>query len=210
MSVSHRLLVCSHNPGKIREIRAILSDIPMNVLTTEDFPALPEPIEDAKTFVENARIKARSAYEHTGCWALADDSGLVVPALGGEPGVDSAYYAGHHPDRVQREQANRNKLIAAIQHIPTEQRSAYFVCTLVFLWEGGEAVFEGRCEGVIIPEERGSHGFGFDPLFWIPEQEKTLAELEPIEKNQRSHRARALQAFRTWLLAWLPQQMPLA
>ncbi len=206
MSSNHRLLICSHNPGKIREMRAILSDLPISVLSAEDFPALPEPVEDAKTFVENARIKARSAWEHAGGWVLADDSGLVVPALGGEPGVDSAYYAGHHPDRRQREQANRDKLRSAIVSIPTEQRAAYFVCTLVFLWEGGEAVFEGRCEGEIIPEERGDHGFGFDPLFLIPVYGRTLAQLEPAEKNQISHRAHALQAFRAWLSTWLPQQ----
>ncbi|MCB9641934.1 MAG: RdgB/HAM1 family non-canonical purine NTP pyrophosphatase [Myxococcales bacterium] len=203
MSHKHRLLVCTHNPGKIREIRSLLSDLPLEVLTAEDVPDLPEPVEDAKTFVENARIKARSAFEHTGMWTLADDSGLVVPALGGDPGVDSAYYAGHHPDRVERERANRHKLSQTIQSIPNEQRDAYFVCTLVFLWDGGEQVFEGRCEGQIITEERGQHGFGFDPLFLIPSLGKTLAELEPEEKNSRSHRANALKAFRAWLPAWL-------
>lgn len=193
----NELLICTHNAGKTKEITAYLKDLPIRLWTAADIPDLPEPVEDAESFLGNARIKARSAWLHTGLPSLADDSGLIVPALGGLPGVNSASYAGitgPHKDR-----ANRAKLLDAIRDLSSEQRHAAFVCTLV-LWMGDqEWVFEGRCDGLLITEERGDNGFGYDPVFVWPATGLTLAEMSLEAKAAISHRAKALQAFRLWL-----------
>ena len=191
------LLICTHNAGKTREITALLEDLPIRLWTAREIPDLPEPVEDAETFLGNAQIKARSAWKHTGLPSLADDSGLIVPALGGLPGVHSAYYAGvTGPDK---DKANRKKLLSAIRDLSFEQRKASFVCTLVLRLGEQEAIFEGRCDGVLITEERGENGFGYDPVFLWPETGQTLAEIPITAKGAISHRARALQAFRRWL-----------
>lgn len=155
----------------------------MNVLTIEDFPALPEPIEDAKTFVENARIKARSAYEHTGCWALADDSGLVVPALGGEPGVDSAYYAGHHPDRVQREQANRKQVDRGHPTHPHRTKKRISFVRWSFFGKVAKPCLKVAVKVVIIPEERGLTVLGLIPCFGSQNKKKHSQNSNPSRKT---------------------------
>ena len=193
------LLVCTHNQGKVREITALLSDLPIRLKTASDIPDLPEPEEDGDSFLANARIKAEAARKHTGLAVLADDSGLVVPALGGAPGVHSAYYGGRADERSVRERANRERLKREIAALPNELREGYFVCVMVLLWEGGEAIFEGRCEGLLITEERGEDGFGYDPLFLWPATGQTLAEMPPEEKNRISHRALALQEAKKFL-----------
>ncbi len=191
-----KILVCTHNKGKLREIKKILEGLPIEILTVEDFPDLPDPVEDGKTFVENARIKAKSAYLHTGIPSLADDSGLIVPALDGAPGIYSARYA-QCEDKQRRDQANRDLLR---KNLAQKEKDAYFHCTvLLYQGENDEQIFQGEAHGKIIDEERGSNGFGYDPIFFLPSLNLTFAQLPPEQKNQISHRARALKKFRNWL-----------
>jgi XTP/dITP diphosphohydrolase len=160
------LIVATHNPGKVREIAAIFAEWPVTLRSLEDFPDLPEVVEDGTTFAENAIKKACAVAAFTGCPALADDSGLEVDALRGAPGVYSARFGG--PDRTD---AERNALLLErLRGVPTE--------------------------GHIALEPRGTYGFGYDPLFEVAGQAGTMAELPPAVKNRISHRARALQALR--------------
>jgi XTP/dITP diphosphohydrolase len=159
---------------------------------------MPEVVEDADTFEGNGRKKALAlaARVPPGSWAVADDSGLCVDALGGEPGVHSAYYAGHPTDNA----ANNAKLIAALRGVPLEQRTAAFHCCLVAVAPDGQVhVFEGRCPGRILSAPAGTGGFGYDPLFLPDGQERTAAELPPEIKHRISHRGRALARFIAWL-----------
>ena len=201
MSERKQLLICTHNRGKLKEIKAILEDLPVDLLTLDDIPDLPDPVEDGDTFLANALIKVRSAYAHAGLPCLGDDSGLVVPLLDGAPGIYSARYGGSQSEvREERDRVNRDKLRAEIAKKGSFPCDAYFQCTMVLcLGEGEEHAFEGRAHGQIIDEERGDGGFGYDPLFFIPEHEQTYAELSSETKNQLSHRGRALQALKAWL-----------
>lgn len=177
------------------------ASLSLELLSFHDVPDLPEPKEIGQSFLSNALIKADSAFAHTGIPALADDSGLVVPALQHAPGIHSARYAG--VDGPLRDQANRNKLIHAIQLIPVPERQAFFHCSLVLRWN--EQQFEhfvGQCHGNIVTTERGEHGFGYDPIFFLPSHQRTLAELPAVEKNRVSHRFHAIQALIRWLLAF--------
>ncbi len=191
------ILIATGNTGKLREIRAVMDDLPVVWETLQTFPEIDEPVEDGATFFENAAIKARYYSRRTGLWALADDSGLVVDALGGAPGVHSSRYAGQERD----EAANCRKLVEALRGIPAEQRSARFVCSIVCV-DGDEVLAhaEGRFEGMIVDEGRGENGFGYDPHFWVPSREMTSAELSPSDKNAMSHRGAALAAIRPELL----------
>lgn len=183
------LILATRNEGKVRELEAMLSGLDVVVTSLADHPEVPEIIEDGDTFLENARKKARAVVEITGCMALADDSGLTVIALGGAPGVNSARYAGKQGDY----KANNEKLLMEMAGVPDGKRSAAFVCTMVLARPGGEEWdVEGRCEGKIIREHRGSGGFGYDPLFYVPEEGSTMAELPMGRKNEISHRGRAL------------------
>lgn len=193
-----QIVLCTHNPKKRKELLELLADLPIKVLTPADFPGLLEPVEDGDTFVANARIKARAAFEHTGLPSLADDSGLVVSALNGEPGVYSARYAG--VEGKERDRANRDHLRNKIQSLSTDERKASFHCTLVFQTQSDtDVVFVGTCDGELIEEDRGEHGFGYDPMFFIPELNKTFAEIDAQEKAKRSHRGHALTQFVSWL-----------
>ncbi|MBU1903751.1 MAG: RdgB/HAM1 family non-canonical purine NTP pyrophosphatase, partial [Proteobacteria bacterium] len=146
-------------------------------------------IEDGQTFLENARIKARTVAQATGKWALGDDSGLVVAALNGEPGINSARYAGKQGDHA----ANNEKLLAEMKDVPQDKRQAYFTCTMVLISpDGKEWDIEEKCHGEIAYDYQGNQGFGFDPLFYLPEYQKTMAELPMSEKNKISHRGKAL------------------
>lgn len=194
-SLPAKILVCTHNPHKLEEIEAMLDDLAIEVLSTRDFPDLPEPEETGETFLANALIKADAAFAHTGLPSLADDSGLVVPALGGAPGIYSARYAG--VDGADRDQANCDRLRQELAGRPRAERAAHFHCSLVLRLQADHYLHVvGECHGEILDEERGSHGFGYDPLFWHPPSQKTLAELLPEEKNRVSHRAHALQQLR--------------
>lgn len=186
------VLLATHNPGKVREIRRITADHDWCWRCLDDFPGVPEPIEDADSFAENARKKALHYAGATGLLTLADDSGLEVDCLGGAPGVHSARYAGAGHDYL----ANNRRLVAAVAGIPLEKRSARFRCAMA-LARPGAILFEtqGTVEGVIIDEPRGHGGFGYDPHFLIPSLGRTMAELTPDEKNERSHRGQALRAM---------------
>ena len=195
-----RLLVCTHNKGKLKEIMEMLEGLSIEILTPESFPDLPDPIEDGDSFLANAHIKALSAFEHTGIPSLADDSGLVVPSLDGAPGIFSARYANANPEKEDKDQANRTLLRENLRSKSSEERAAYFMCTMVFYrGEDVEEHFEGRCHGQIIDEERGDNGFGYDPIFFVPSLQKTFAQIPSHQKNEISHRAHALKKFRNWL-----------
>jgi XTP/dITP diphosphohydrolase len=199
MSRQPTLLVATHNLGKLREFQQVLEPLGFVVQSKHDHANLPEPEEDGDTFEANALIKARAGYEHTGIPVLADDSGLVVPSLKGEPGLYSARYAGvEGPDRDLQ---NRRFLQKKLSSLSEEERVGYFHCSLV-LYNGEEVQhFEGRCHGRLLleEEERGEHGFGYDPMMFHEEQGKTMAELTPEVKNRVSHRAHALQLLLKWL-----------
>jgi XTP/dITP diphosphohydrolase len=183
-----KVVVASHNPGKLRELQAILR--PALELVPQSALGIGEAEEPHDTFVENALAKARHASEAAKLPALADDSGLCVDALGGEPGVHSAYYAGRAGSREERDARNNAKLLASLG----ERRSAYYCCLMVFLRRPDDPrplIAEGIWRGEITRSPRGSDGFGYDPLFLVPALGKTAAELSPAEKNRISHRALA-------------------
>ena len=180
-----RLVLASGNPGKIREIRALLAPLAIDVVPQSEL-GVSEADEPFETFLENALAKARHASRATGLPALADDSGLSVDALGGAPGVHSAYYAGREGNREERDARNNAKLLANLK----DDRKAHYTCAIV-LFEKTPLVAEGLWHGEIAREPRGSNGFGYDPLFLLPDG-RTAAELDPMEKNRVSHRGIAL------------------
>lgn len=184
------LIIASNNVHKIRECKSILSQFPhLDILTLLDFPDYVAPEETGQTFEENAIIKATHAAKTLNHWALADDSGLVVPALKGAPGVYSARYAGKEATDMD----NRKKLIAAMKDFDTPDRHAYFECVIALSSpEGLKKCAHGSCEGEIVDREKGGGGFGYDPLFMKHEYSKTFAELEESIKNRISHRRKAL------------------
>ena len=188
------LLIATSNPHKLDELRAILAPLAINPVGLNEAEAsdLPEPEETGETFEENAQLKAAAYARMTNRICLADDSGLEVDALDGQPGVHSARYAGVGANRAERDAANNAKLLAELDNIPDEQRSARFVCCICVASPSGEvlAASRGTFEGRIAHAPRGSHGFGYDPLLVLPDG-RTSAELPPDEKNQRSHRAAA-------------------
>lgn len=188
-----KIVLASSNAGKLKEIDAYLS--PLNIaLIPQSGLDIPDAEETGLTFIENALIKARQATRLSGLPALADDSGIVVPYLNGVPGVHSARYAGLHSDFT----ANINKLIRALDNTTSLQRKAYFYCCLVYLQNENDPcpiVAEGQWHGEITLTPIGNKGFGYDPVFYIPDLNKTAAELSIEEKNQLSHRAIALTLF---------------
>lgn len=188
------LVVGSRNAKKKIEILEILGDLPLQVQDLTAYPQAPEVVEDGDTFEANARKKASEVARAVGQWVLGEDSGLVVPALNGRPGVYSARYAGKQGD----DEANNERLLAELKPLPDDRRAAYYVCTAALADPRGEvqAVVEGRCHGVILRERRGTGGFGYDPLFLIPEYHRTFGELTPRVKHAISHRARALERLR--------------
>lgn len=183
------IVLATRNRNKASEIRAALTMPGVTFDDLDDHPEAPEVVEDGATFLDNARKKAREIARASGLVALADDSGLVVPALGGEPGVLSARYAGASADDA----ANRRKLIARLRDVAESERMAHFVCVLVRATPAGdETIAEGVCHGNLVLKERGSGGFGYDSLF-VPEGfDRTFAEMTQPEKSALSHRGRAL------------------
>jgi len=183
-----RLLIATHNAHKLDEILAMVARPGLTLLSMRDFPALPEVVEDGETFDANARKKAVELAQATGLWALGDDSGLEVDALGGAPGVYSARYAGEPANHA----ANNAKLLAALAG--RQDRRARFRCVIALAEPSGRCrTVEGRCEGTIAHAARGTHGFGYDPIF-IPEGHvRTFGELDAAVKNRISHRGAALQ-----------------
>lgn len=188
-----KLVVASNNPGKLREIGALLSGAGIEVVA-QGALGVSEAEEPHRTFVENALAKARHASRATGLPALADDSGLCVHALGGAPGVDSAYFAGREGGREVRDERNNRKLLGSLG----DARAAYYCCVMVLVRHAEDPrplIAEGLWHGEIGREPRGAKGFGYDPLFRLPALGKTAAELDPSEKNRISHRALALQSL---------------
>lgn len=191
--MTRTILLASNNPGKVREIQALLADQAVKVLPQSAF-AVPEAEETGLTFIENAIIKARHAARHAGLPAIADDSGLEVDALAGAPGVFSARFAGADANDA----ANNQKLLRELAGVPEALRTARFRCVMVYLRHAEDPspqVGQGAWEGSILREARGSGGFGYDPLFLVPEKGCTAAELSAEEKNRLSHRGKALRAL---------------
>jgi len=200
-----KLVVASTNVHKIREYRSMLKKVPgLDLFSLLDYPGYLPPAEDGDSFEANAAIKAERAAKELGVWALADDSGLVVPALGGAPGIHSARYAG--PTATDRE--NRRKLLLEMRDLTDPERQAYFECCIVLCSpEGIMKCVRGCCEGFILHEERGRYGFGYDPIFVKHEYRKTFAELDEDVKNRISHRRKAIDKILLYLEA-LAQQPP--
>jgi XTP/dITP diphosphohydrolase len=191
-----QLVVATRNQGKILEINALLTGLVDQISSAADFVDFPETVEDGATFEENALKKAREASHFSGLPALADDSGLVVDALNGRPGVFSARFAGDGAGDA----ANNARLLEECRNVPGEHRQAAFVCVLAFVTpEGVERLFTGRVAGRILSAARGEGGFGYDPLFLVDGFERSMAELELAEKNAVSHRAQAFEKFRNYL-----------
>ncbi len=197
MTALTQLVLASHNAGKLKELQAMLGDR-VQVRSVGEFSSI-EPEESGLSFVENAILKARHAARVSGLPALADDSGLAVDALGGAPGIYSARYADGQGDA-----ANNAKLLQALHGVPDAERGAQFVCALALVRHADDPlpiICEGLWRGRILQQPQGQQGFGYDPLFWVPERDCASAELQPADKNQLSHRARAM--------ALLTQRLPL-
>lgn len=182
------LILASGNQGKIAEFQRLLEGLDIQVHSMKAYPEIGDIVEDGATFAENALIKARTVCQATGKAALADDSGLMVDALDGAPGIYSARFAGEQHDDA----ANNAKLLRLLQDVEDGARSGRFFCAIaIVLPDGREYTVEGVCPGVILRELKGQGGFGYDPLFYVPEMDKTFAELSMEEKNRISHRGRA-------------------
>lgn len=194
-----RILVASTNPGKLAELQAML-EADVEWVSLAEFPDLGEVVEDGETFAENACKKALEYAAATSLWTIADDSGLMIDALGGEPGVRSARFSGEKPETGQRtrlDHRNMARVLELMKDVPPPQRNARFMCRLCLA--SPEKVLietEGSLEGLITTEEIGENGFGYDPIFFVPELGKTVAQLEPEEKNSISHRGNAIRKLK--------------
>ena len=188
--MSSKIVLASNNPGKVREFNHLLNGSGLEVRPQSEF-SVTDIEETGLTFVENAILKARNAAEITGLPAIADDSGLEVDALDGAPGIYSARYAGEDASDAQ----NLQKLLEALKHVDDEHRGARFQCLMVYMRHARDPVpriFQGTWEGSILRQPRGDNGFGYDPIFFVPDQRCTSAELPPEVKNRLSHRGKAL------------------
>ena len=194
--MEHRIVFATGNEGKMREVRLILADLGMEILSMKEAGADPDIVEDGKTFGENAEIKARAVWEQTGGIVLADDSGLVIDWLNGEPGVYSARYMGEDTSYEIKNQA----LIDRLAGVEGADRSARFVCNIAAVLPDGQVVHtEETMEGRIAEKPAGHEGFGYDPILYLPEFGKTSAEITIEEKNRISHRGKALEAMKVKL-----------
>ncbi|MGS2717922.1 RdgB/HAM1 family non-canonical purine NTP pyrophosphatase [Eionea flava] len=194
------IVLASNNAGKLREFHRLFADKPLTIISQNQF-SVDDAEETGLSFIENAIIKARHACQKTQHAAIADDSGLAIDYLQGAPGIYSARYAGTHGD----DSANNQKVLHELQGVPTEQRTARFICALAFMRHANDPtpiVCQASWEGVIAEQEHGGNGFGYDPLFWLPDHQCSSAELTKEKKNLISHRAQALDAM---LLAFAQQ-----
>jgi len=183
-----RIVLATNNDYKIREIKNILADLPVEILTLKDFPPFPKAEETGKTFEENAIIKAKAIYQFTNLPSVADDSGLEVDALDKAPGILSSRFAGGHCSF----QDNNRKLLHLMENIPWEKRGAKFVCVVALANDLNHIVtVKGEVKGIVSFKEKGENGFGYDPIFYLPSLNKTFAQLSLEEKNKISHRAQA-------------------
>lgn len=197
------LLIATYNQGKVSEIAALLEGLNCRVIGFADLPEAPPQVEETGvTFAENALLKAEQYHQLTGLPTLADDSGLAVDALDGEPGVYSARYGGEGLSSVDQIEL----LLEKMKDVPAEQRTARFICSIALFGENLKQMFEGRCEGSITQNPCGGGGFGYDPIFLDAETGRTFAELSREEKAVRSHRGKALRLARDFLTEWLKDQ----
>lgn len=191
--MKHRIIFATGNEGKMREIRMILADLGLEILSMKEAGAVTDIVEDGATFAENAQIKAKAIWQCTGDIVLADDSGLVVDYLGGEPGVYSARYMGEDTSYEIKNQAIIDRLKGARE----EERTARFVSAIAAVLPDGSVIHtEGTVEGIIAHVPAGTGGFGYDPIFYLPEYGKTSAEIPIEKKNEISHRGKALEAMK--------------
>ena len=199
-----KILVATTNPGKLAELSAML-DLDIDWLSLKDFASIAEVVGDGESFAENARKKAIGYAKATGLWTIADDSGLVVDALKGAPGVKSARFSGdligHGQDRSLIDHKNIAKVLALIKGVVSEERTARFVCSLCLASPQKVLIqTEGIFEGLIAQKEIGENGFGYDPIFFVPGLRKTVAELDSVEKNAISHRGNAIRKLKPLLI----------
>ena len=190
MMSDKRIVLATGNPGKVREINQLLENSGFEILPQSDF-GTPEAEETGLTFVENAILKARNAARHSTLPAIADDSGIEVDALNGAPGIYSARFAG----TGSSDEENVNKLLEILKEVPETQRTARFQCVMVYMRHAEDPtplIFQGTWEGHILTEPKGENGFGYDPVFHVPQHECSAAELDPDTKNAMSHRGQAL------------------
>ncbi len=191
------LIVASRNKGKVGEIKALLADLGFKVTSLLEHPNLPDVVEDGLTYKANALKKAREIAKLTGKMTMSDDSGIEVKVLNNAPGIYSARFAGEGKTEKQKNQ----KLFRMLKNVPMSKRQARYRCVIALVDGKGRELgtVEGTCSGLIATKERGSNGFGFDPLFFVPRYKKTFGELDPSIKAKISHRARALKKFRRLL-----------
>ena len=186
-----QIILATHNRGKMKEMSSILAHLPVKLLTLDDFPQIGEIPETGETLKENAFIKAETVHQKTGLPALADDTGLEVDALDGAPGVHSSRYDGE----TATFEDNCRKMLQEMDGIPSEERTARFHTVIAFVSDSGNEWTEGMVEGRILEKKQGDGGFGYDPLFYYPPLKKTFAELNSEQKNNISHRGKALRNF---------------
>jgi XTP/dITP diphosphohydrolase len=197
-----KIVFASKNEGKVKEIRSMFDKMNIELVSLNDFEDIPQIVEDGNSFQENALKKARIISEFTGETVLADDSGLEVDVLKGEPGIYSSRYAGEYAS----DKENNEKLLAKLKNVPIEKRTARFICALVlYKKDGCFNYYEGKWCGQIIDKGRGENGFGYDPIFWSPELKMTAAELPAEIKNKVSHRGQAFSQLRNSLIELLKQ-----
>ena len=198
-----KILIATSNPGKLRDFAGAAQHHGVEVAGIPDFSSLPTVVEDGLTFEANARKKAEAYSQHvSGETVVADDSGLEIDALHGAPGVHSARYAADEPDKAETntdDEANNARVLRELNGVPPSQRTGRFVCVLAAARDGKTlATFRGAAEGIILDVPRGTNGFGYDPLFYFPQIEKTFAELSAEEKSKYSHRGAAFREFLDW------------
>ena len=196
-----KIVLATHNEDKRTEMTAILSELPLQLLSLEDFPKIGKIIEDGSSLKENALIKARTVHLLTGLYAWADDTGLEVDALDGKPGVYSARYAGENCSYAD----NVRKLLQDMENIPEDMRSANFKTAIALVGENMELVSEGVVKGKITTKPKGIGGFGYDPVFYVLEKNKTYSEMKMTEKNQISNRGKAIQRMTKLLQSRFPK-----
>ena len=198
--MTKKIIIATGNKGKAKEFEELFYSYGYEIETLLDHPEIPDIPETGETFQENAYQKASFLSEHLGTIVLADDSGLEVDALDGAPGIYSARYAGEHGN----DKKNNEKLLKDLKELNTSNREANFICSLVLVGPEREPLFvEGKVYGTILEEPRGENGFGYDPLFYVAEKDKSMAELSSAEKNTMSHRAKAIQELEKHLDEWL-------
>ncbi|HPD56941.1 MAG TPA: XTP/dITP diphosphatase [Smithellaceae bacterium] len=199
-----KIVFATRNEGKVKEIKNMFEGTGIDLASLNNYENIPEIIEDGNTFLENALKKAKIIADITGETVLADDSGLQVDILGGEPGIRSARYAGEGAT----DEENNKKLLTKLRNIPLEKRHASFCCVLVlYKTDGSYHSFDGQWQGIIIDDARGTNGFGYDPIFFVPDLKKTAAELPSAIKNKISHRGQAFAKLKQYLPRLMEKQI---